>query len=201
MSLSYEIFYRVGFTPWEAAAESGRAAAQLNRLLEREGEERARPPGRMLDLGCGTGYHTRALAARGWDAVGVDNVALALKKAGARSENSTARFVSGDVTRLGDLDLGTFDFFLDVGCFHGLKRGQRQAMADGVTALANPDATLLTLCFRRNPLPFGSLGATEDDVANAFSRWAIIHQEPADLADLNGPARKAEPQLYRLRLR
>ena len=201
MSLTYEIFYRVGFTPWEAAAESGSAAAQLSRLLEREREERAHPPGRVLDLGCGTGYHTRALAARGWDAVGVDNVALALKKAGARSENSTARFVSGDVTRLDDLDLGNFDFFLDVGCFHGLKRGQRQAMADGVTALANPDATLLTLCFRQNPLPFGSLGATEDDVASAFSRWAIIRHEPADVSDLTGPALKAEPQVYRLRLR
>lgn len=52
-----------------------------------------------------------------------------------------------DVTGLPASGLGTFDFLLDVGCFQGLDLEQRDAQGAGVTALANPGATLLMLGF------------------------------------------------------
>lgn len=60
---------------------------------------------------------------------------------------SGAPFVVGDVTDLAAADLGTFDFFLDVGCFQGLSFEQRLAKGRGTPAVANPGATQLMLEF------------------------------------------------------
>jgi SAM-dependent methyltransferase len=196
MSLGYQVAYRLGVTPWERAGEGG--ALQLGLLLDREEAERSRPPGRALDLGCGTGNHTRELAARGWDAVGVDVVETALVKARAREGDTGARFVAGDVTRLHELELGSFDFFLDIGCFHGLSATDRPAMASAVSAAANPGATLLTLCFTRRPVPLLPSGASRDDLAAAYEGWTVVDQEPADTTGLPGPLKKAAPAWYRL---
>lgn len=203
MSLAYRVMYRVGFTPWERAAEGGAdrtAAAQLGRLLDREEKERSRPLGRALDLGCGTGTHTRELAARGWDVIGVDNVALALKRARERTTAGGAEFLEGDVTKLGELDAGSFDFFLDIGCFHGLRPTERQAMAAGVTGIANQGASLLMLAFERQPAPLMPAGATPEDIAGAFDAWTVIAHQRADTSGMPKPLRKAAPHIYRLQL-
>jgi hypothetical protein len=48
-------------------------------------------------------------------------------------------YVVGDVTRLPSADLGTFDFFLDIGCFQGLDGGQRLAEGgDSTSSAASP---------------------------------------------------------------
>jgi hypothetical protein len=44
--------------------------------------------------------------------------------------------VLGDVTRLPSANLGTFDFFLDIGCFQGLDAGQR--LSQGKVSLRWP---------------------------------------------------------------
>lgn len=203
MSLAYRVMYRVGFTPWERAAQGGAdrtAAAQLGRLLDREEEERSRPLGRALDLGCGTGAHARELAARGWQVIGVDNVALALKKARERTAAGGVEFLEGDVTKLGELDAGSFDFFLDIGCFHGLRPAERQAMAAGVTGIANQGASLLMLAFERRPAPLMPAGATGEDIAGAFDAWTVTAHQSADTSGMPKPLRKAAPQIYRLQL-
>jgi len=56
-------------------------------------------------------------------------------------------YVVGDVTRLTSASLGTFDFFVDIGCFQGLDARQRPCQGRGVRALANPGATLPLLIF------------------------------------------------------
>lgn len=204
MSLAYRVMYRVGFTPWERAAEGDAdrtAAAQLRRILDREETERSRPLGRALDLGCGTGTHTRELASRGWEVTGVDNVALALKRARDRTTAGTAEFLEGDVTKLDELDTGIFDFFLDIGCFHGLRPGERQAMAAGVTGIANQGASLLMMAFERQPAPLMPAGATPEDIAGAFDAWTVVAQQSADTSGMPKPLRKAAPQIYRLQLR
>jgi len=64
-------------------------------------------------------------------------------------------YVVGDVTRLPSAHRGTLGFFLDIGCFQGLDAGQRLSAGQGVSALANPAATVLLLSFgptRRTPL-------------------------------------------------
>lgn len=195
MSTGYALAYRFGITPWERAAKV--AEASRDDLFGREEAERSRPPGRALDLGCGRGLHTHALAERGWEAVGVDNVPRAVAAASG-SGASSATFVVGDVTDLAVADLGTFDFFLDVGCCHGLSVEQRRSMAAGVSALANPGATLLMLAFQPHHVPFIPAGLSRADVEAAFTDWDLLSVEAADASGMPGPLKRTAPQWYRL---
>ena len=178
------------------------AAASVSALLDREETGRSRPLGRALDLGCGRGQYTPELARRGWEAVGVDYVAAAIKAAAAKSRGvDRLSYVVGDVTRLPSAGLGTFDFFLDIGCFQGLDTGQRRCQGEGVSALANPGGTVLLLSF--GPSRWRSLvgGASQEEVETAFAGWEMLAAEPADTAGLGWPMNKTAPRWYRLRRR
>ena len=197
MSLGYQLAYRVGITPWEKAGEA--AADQFSGLLDREEAARTRPFGRALDLGCGTGSHTLELAGRGWTAIGIDAVERAIGKARMRPEASRAIFVVGDVTDLGAAGIeGPVDFFVDVGCFHGLDDQQRAAMGRGVTALSTPTATMLLLAFRPGGRPLLPRGADRSDVEQAFPDWTVVSEEPADTTGMPGPLKRTAPQWFRL---
>jgi SAM-dependent methyltransferase len=197
---NYARMYRFGITPWERYATA--AAASVATLLDREETERSRPLGRALDLGCGRGQFTPELAHRGWEAVGIDYVPAAVEAAKAKSRGVDGlSYVVGDVTRLESARLGTFDFFLDIGCFQGLDAGQRLAQAAGVSALANPGATLLLLSFGPSRWRWLVEGASQEEVQTAFAGWEMLAVEPADTAGLGWPMNKTAPQWYRLRRR
>ncbi|MDQ1647581.1 MAG: hypothetical protein QOJ50_3765, partial [Cryptosporangiaceae bacterium] len=147
MSTGYAVLYRLGITPWERYGQA--AAASIGALLDREEAERTLPLGRAIDLGCGRGQYTPELARRGWEATGVDYVPAAIDAAKSKGVPGVT-YVTGDVTDLVPAGLGTFDFFFDVGCFQGLSAEQRLAMGRGVSALANPGATLLMLALGPN---------------------------------------------------
>src|ERR1700712_4602307 len=97
MSTGYALAYRLGITPWERAGKVAEASGDV--LLDREEAERSRPLGRALDLGCGRGLYPPKRAARGWEAVGVDNISRAIHAA-RDSATSDATFIRGDVTDL-----------------------------------------------------------------------------------------------------
>lgn len=200
MSKGYAVAYAVGVTPWERAGEAG--TDQLARLFARE-EAELGGPGRALDLGCGSGAHTVALAERGWDATGVDQIGRALRRARQRAttQGTAATFVQADVTRLDAARVGSgYQLLLDIGCFHGLTDEQRAAMGRSVTAVASASATLLMLAFRtgatRRPLP---RGADEAGILAAFPGWELVDVEPAVTDGMPAPLRKAAPGWYRLR--
>jgi SAM-dependent methyltransferase len=196
MSRGYGLAYRLGITPWERYGKA--AAASIGALLDREQAERSHPLGRAIDLGCGRGLQTHELARRGWEAVGIDNVPRAIEAANRRGV-SGATFVVGDVTGLAPADLGMFDFFFDCGCFQGLGSEQRLAEGLGVSALANPGATLLMLAF--GPTRMRSIvgGVSRAEVEAAFRGWEMLSIDPADTAGLGWPLNKTAPQWYRLR--
>ncbi len=200
MSRAYKLAYRVGFTPWERAGEAGQR--QLASLLDREEAERRAPYGKALDLGCGRGTHAIALAKRGWEVTGVDVVPQAISAAQERAAATAVdvNFLCADVTAVSPSVVGKeFEFFLDVGCFHGLRDEQRLAMAESVNAVAAPDATLLLLAFqpgKRGPLP---RGASQEDIHTAFSGWTVVDTGAAETAGMPGPLKKAAPMWYRLR--
>jgi hypothetical protein len=100
----------------------------------------------------------------------VDYVPQAIDAA-ERSGIAGARLPLGDVTDLASSGLGRFDFFLDVGCLQGLTRKQRLAEGHGVTALAQPGATLLVLAFQRTFLRSLVGGVSHADVEEAFPGW------------------------------
>jgi hypothetical protein len=134
--------------------------------------------------------------------VGIDYVPAGIEAATAKDRGVDGlSYVVGDVTRLPSAHLGTFDFFLDIGCFQGLDAGQRLSLGGGVSALANPGATLLLLSFgpsRWRPLVGG---ASQEEVETAFAGWEILAAEPADTAGLGWPMSKTAPRWYRLRRR
>ena len=194
--MMYALAYRFGFTPWERYRTA--TAASIGALLDRVEAERSRPLGRALDLGCGRGEYTLELARRGWEAVGIDNVPRAIDAATQRTVPG-GTFVVGDVTDLIPLDLSTFDFFLDVGCFQGLSAEQRLAEGRGVSALANSGATLLMLAFQPTRMRFLVGGVARADVEAAFLGWKMLSVEPADTTGLGWPQSKTSPQWYRFR--
>lgn len=196
VSTGYALAYGLGFAPWERYGRA--AAASIAVLLEREEAGRSRPLGRALDLGCGRGVQTHVLARRGWEAVGIDNVPRAIDAANSQGVLG-ATFVVGDVTDLASATLGAFDLFLDVGCFQGLNSEQRLAEGRGVSALANPGATLLMLAFQPTPARAVVGGVSRAEVEAAFPGWGILSVEPAQTAGLGWPLTKTAPQWYRLR--
>ena len=202
MSLAYRILYAVGFTPWEQMAHP-EIAEQIGDLFARQEEGREPPYGRALDLGCGSGIWTVALAQRGWRVTGVDFVPKALRRARERAEEAGVELelLQGDVTKLDASGVGTgFDLILDFGCFHDeLSDDQRQEEGRAATAAAAPDATLLMMAWppgRRGPLP---RGASPEDIQAAFPEWSIVDDEPMNLPEgAPGYVRRAGPRFYRL---
>ncbi|RYP83288.1 class I SAM-dependent methyltransferase [Nocardioides guangzhouensis] len=188
--------YRLGFTPWERYGRS--AAASIAALFDRESAERERPLGRALDLGCGRGQYTPELARRGWESVGIDYVPRAIEAARSHGTDNLT-YVVGDVTSLPAAGLGTFDFFLDIGCFQGLDAEQRLAEGEGVTALGNQGATLLMLAFGPSRLRSLVGGVSPAEVEDAFPQWELMTVEPADTRGLGWPMNKTSPMWYRLR--
>ena len=195
---NYARMYRFGMTPWERYGEA--AAGSVAALLDREENGRSRPLGRALDLGCGRGQFTPELGRRGWEAVGVDYVPAAVEAAKGRGAEGVT-YVVGDVTDLAAADLGSFDFFLDIGCFQGFDADQRRAEGRSVTALANPDATLLMLAFGRTRLRSWIGGVSRAEVEAAFPDWALLDVQAAETAGLGWPMNRTSPRWYRLRPR
>jgi SAM-dependent methyltransferase len=110
------------------------------------------PPGRALDLGCGTGTNAITLARHGWTVTAVDfalrGVIRARKKAALAGV--AIDFRVADVTRLDNLE-GTFDLILDIGCFHGLSRDGQLAYAENLARFLVPRGTYLMYGFFRPP--------------------------------------------------
>lgn len=136
--LEFEFHYLLGAAPWD----SGVSPPELIAFLD------AHPPGRALDIGCGTGTNALTLAGRGWEVTGIDFSARAIRAARRKAKDAglSVRFERGDISRLGDLQ-GPFDLALDIGCFHGLTAAQQTGYARDLGRLLGPGATFLLYGF------------------------------------------------------
>jgi len=95
--------------------------------------------------------------------------------------------------------LGTFDFFFDVGCFQGLNSEQRRAEGRGVSAPANPGATLLMLAFQPTRMRSVVGGVSRADVEAASRAGRCSRSSPRTPEGWGWPVTKTTPQWYRLR--
>lgn len=161
-SLFFEIRYLLGNAPWD----TGVTPPEVVELVER----RKMPPGRALDLGCGTGTHSLYLARHGWEVVGVDFSAVAIWRARRRARQAGLhiRFYRADVTDLGFLT-GPFDLALDIGCLHGIPPERRGRYAAEVARLVRPGGLYMLYAFLPRPDGPSGRGIAPEEVRHLFS--------------------------------
>jgi 2-polyprenyl-3-methyl-5-hydroxy-6-metoxy-1,4-benzoquinol methylase len=109
------------------------------------------PPGRALDLGCGTGTNVITLAQHGWQVTGVDFVGRALNKARTKAQLAgvSVDFQLDDVTKLEHIS-GCFDLVLDIGCFHSLSVDEKKAYIQNLERLTSPGSCYLLYGFSQS---------------------------------------------------
>jgi len=123
----WNLWYLFGKPRWD----TGITPPELVELVE-SGQV---PPGRALDIGCGTGTNAVFLARRGFDVVGADVAWVAIRRAQrkARDAGVSATFWVGEAIKLGTPSgppLGDpFDLAVDIGCFHSIQAIHREAYA------------------------------------------------------------------------
>jgi SAM-dependent methyltransferase len=130
----YRLMYWLGMTQWD----SGVTPPEVKEAFQ-TGDI---PPGAALDLGCGTGTNTIFMAKQGRQAIGLDFVPEAIKKARLKAQqagvSNSVQFQVADVTRLNEMDLPLSGFALDMGCFHGLSPDGQRGYAEGLAKALVP---------------------------------------------------------------
>jgi SAM-dependent methyltransferase len=163
--LAFMMWY-LGNPPWDR----GISPPELLDYIE------THPPGRAIDLGCGTGTNVITLARAGWQVTGVDFVprAIGMARRKARSAGLNVHLMIGDVTRLHGID-GPFDLALDLGCFHGL-RDKGAYLKQLERALRPGGSWLMYGFFKSHPNEPGP-GLTAADLAMTASRMSLLGRQ------------------------
>ncbi len=134
------------------------------------------PPGRVLDLGCGLGTEAAHLAARGFEACGVDISEAALRD--ARGLHAGVSFVRADVTAL-PFRSGAFDYALDRGTFHYLTpAGRFRYASEAARVVRSGGRLLLRACLHSRGV---RNDVDEQEVRTAFQGWSCVDLRAAEI--------------------
>lgn len=158
--------------PWD----TGITPPEVYRFLEEH------PPGRALDLGCGTGTNVITLAEHGWRATGIDFVPRAIRiarrKARRKNLSDQAEFQVGDALSR-DSFWGEYDLILDIGCFHSFSDIDAVRYARNVRAhLAEGGSLLLYAHLRQGVIP--GHGASEAGLATLGEYLALAWRKDGE---------------------
>jgi cyclopropane fatty-acyl-phospholipid synthase-like methyltransferase len=156
----FELRYIVGNTPWD----TGVSPPELINFLEEN------PPGRALDLGCGTGTNAITMHNFGWDVIGVDSSYFAIKRAIEKTmcQAREIDFRRLDVSHLKGIT-GPFDLILDIGCFHALSQKARTRYIQLLKELIHPSGTYLLYTWLKDVESNSEPAPTQDEITEAFS--------------------------------
>jgi methyl halide transferase len=131
--------YTDGEAPWDTGEPD-------NNLVEFIGAGSVRP-GRVLEIGCGTGTNAVWLAKRGFTVLGVDVSSVAIERAREKATATSVdcRFEQRDFLH-DELTGSPFDFVFDLGCLHCFDEpADRARFASRVASLLHPDGCWLSL--------------------------------------------------------
>jgi len=133
-------------------------------------------PRRALDLGCGRGTSSLALARAGWSVTGVDFAWRAIRAAKRKAENAklTIDFRTADVTHLPhSLFTHPCDLVLDVGCFHALSPNGKSDYLGQLTHLLAPGGEWLIYGFLK-PAGAPAPGISDDELGKIEAQFSLI---------------------------
>jgi len=144
-------------TPWDTQVTPPEVMEFIDRT----------PPGRALDLGCGTGTNAITLARHGWRVTGVDFIPKAVLAARAKAARSgfAIDFLVASVNDLSALS-GPFDYALDIGCLHSLKPDDRMRYAAHLSRLLRPQAWYMLYAWLPRPWEGGVAGISAEEVGS-----------------------------------
>jgi SAM-dependent methyltransferase len=173
----FELRYWLGRTPWDTDITPPEVIAFLQR----------HPPGRALDLGCGTGTNVITLAQWGWQVTGIDfsRTSIWIARRKVRRARLTVDLRVADATDLSDLQ-SLYDFALDIGCLHAVEPAGRGRYAAGLERLVRPDGHYMLYAWLPRPRNDATRGISQDQVEALFTpAFQLIR---SDLGDDRGSA-------------
>lgn len=181
----WDLFYLLDWTPWD----SGITPPEIVSLVEGG----RLPPGRALDLGCGTGTNVIYLKQHGFDAVGVDFSAQAIARARKKlqaAQIDAPLYVANLLDTARFPAQGPFDFVMDIGVMHIFDETGRAQYAATLDRVTKPGSFHYTFGFkpgmaRRNGWirllrGNGPRGITADDVRRALEPYGFELLEAHD---------------------
>jgi SAM-dependent methyltransferase len=136
------------------------------------------PPGRALDLGCGTGTNVITLAQHGWQATGVDFIPKPIRLARRRAARAglKTQFHVADVTRLDGFH-EPYDLILDIGCYQSLDEQGMARYRNNINRLLAPGGSFLIYLFFRSPDSLAGSGATEGDLTPFLDFMELVERQ------------------------
>jgi cyclopropane fatty-acyl-phospholipid synthase-like methyltransferase len=137
-TMDWDLIYREGLPPWE----TGVPAEELVRVLD----EGLVPCGTALEIGCGTGANAVLLVKRGFEVTAVDSSATAIERARVRAEHESSlpRLLLADIFEFAQT-CGQFDFVLDVGAYHFMRRSDLDRYLDALWRVTRSGSYYLTI--------------------------------------------------------
>ncbi|MES3636401.1 class I SAM-dependent methyltransferase [Mycobacterium intracellulare] len=164
--------------PWSIGAPQPELAA----LIE-QGKVRSE----VLDAGCGHAALSLALAAQGYQVVGLDaseTAVVAARAAAAVRGLDSAAFAQADITDFDGYD-GRFNTVMDSGLLHALPVDRRQEYVRCIHRAAAPGAGLFILAFAKEAFGADTAGpngfAAEELRDTVATLWTVDDVRPAIL--------------------
>ena len=156
--------YRGGGKP---AWDTGRPSSDLKAAVE----DGTLKPGRVVELGCGTGTNAIYLAQHGFDVTAIDlaPTALAMAAEKARAAGVKVRWLRADVPR--PRSFPPADLIYDRGCYHGVRRDNAAEYIAAMKQLTKPGSRVLILAGNANEPPphSGPPRVKEEEIRADFS--------------------------------
>lgn len=152
--------YRRGQTPWDTNITPPEVMAFI----------REHPPGKALDLGCGTGTNAITLVQHGWQATGIDFVPKAIRTARQKTiaAGLSIDFHVADVTDLSFLT-GPYDYILDIGCLFTLNEKNRRVYAESIFRLLQSRGWYMLYAWMPRTFKGRPIGISAEDVKRLLS--------------------------------
>jgi cyclopropane fatty-acyl-phospholipid synthase-like methyltransferase len=174
----FSLTYWFGTPPWD----TGTTPPEVYQFLEKN------PPGRALDLGCGTGTNVITIAEHGWTTEGVDFIARAVRIARRKVSKSgladRIKFRVGDILAPSVFE-GEYDLILDIGCFHNLAASNIDRYIQNISSHLSLGGSLLLYVHLDNQKG-ANQGSIEDSLATLGERIKLVWR--ADGAESSRPS-------------